>query len=548
MRKITKTSSHFIIEFSFSPQINGAVKSLPGRKFHYAQKYWSVPVEFESEVQSFASKFQFAGLTETRAPKFDKVIPELPELTQDIPLKMDMYAYQKNGVAYGLEKRKFINGDEPGLGKTVQSIATVIGANMFPCLIICPNSLKLNWEREWAMWAGKRAMILNDTIKRTWPYFHESGFADVFIVNYESLKKYFVVEITTPPGKPLRLNHIHFSENIKLFKSVIVDESHRVKEVKTQQTKFTRGLTINKEMVILLTGTPVVNRAKDLVSQLGMIDMMDKFGGYQTFMQRYVHTDEHLSELNYILRQNCFVRRQKKDVLKELPDKVRQRVACNITTKKEYEDAMADLEDYLKRYRQATDEQIQKSLRGEIMVRIGILKNISARGKVKDVVEYVEDIIEAGEKIILFVHLKEVAQMLKKFFPAAVTILGEDKTQDRQASIDRFQNDPRTQVIICSIKAAGVGITLTASSRVGFVELPWHPADCEQCEDRAHRIGQKDSVQGTYFLGKDTIDEWIYDVIDDKRQLANTITGSKDNVEVSVMDSVISLMMKNKNI
>jgi SWI/SNF-related matrix-associated actin-dependent regulator 1 of chromatin subfamily A len=161
-----------------------------------------------------------------------------------------------------------------------------------------------------------------------------------------------------------------------------------------------------------------------------------------------------------------------------------------------------------------------------------------------DVVEYVSDIIEAGEKIVVFVHLKEVASMLKKFFPASVTILGDDGMEERQRAIDSFQKDPEVQVIICSIKAAGVGITLTASSRVAFVELPWHPADSEQCEDRCHRIGQKDSVQCTYFLGKDTIDEWIYKVIDEKRKVAHAITGATNDVEESVMDSVINLFTK----
>lgn len=547
MRKIITTQQHFILQFTYSPQIIKAVKQLPERKFHYGNKSWSVPRQYENHVSELAVRFHFVWDKHNEpAPKVNNVIPDLPELKVDIPLKMQLYPYQKQGTAYGIEKRKIINGDQPGLGKTAQSIATVSAADMFPCLVICPNSLKLNWEREWQMWTNHRPIILNDSIKRTWPYFHESGMANVFIVNYESLKKYFVVDINQPEGKPLRLNHIQFNENIKIFKSVIVDESHRVKDLKTQQTKFTKGICIGKEMVMLLTGTPVVNKPQDLVSQLGIIDMMEKFGGYSGFMRRYVNDDRYLHELNYILRQNCFVRREKKDVLKELPDKVRQIVSTGITTRKEYQDAEADLEDYLKRYRKATDAQVQKSLKGEIMVRIGVLKNISARGKVKDVIEYVQDIVESGEKIILFVHLKEVAQMLKKFFPAAVTILGEDKTQDRQASIDQFQNDKRTQIIICSIKAAGVGITLTASSRVAFVELPWHPADCEQCEDRAHRIGQKDSVQATYFLGKDTIDEWIYQVIEEKRHISNTITGSREVVETSVMDSIINIMLKNK--
>jgi SWI/SNF-related matrix-associated actin-dependent regulator 1 of chromatin subfamily A len=376
--------------------------------------------------------------------------------------------------------------------------------------------------------------------------------AQVFITNYESLKKYFVAEINQPidpkTGKkvPLTLKHIKFKDNINLFKSVIVDESHRLKDLKTQQTKFTKGICTGKEYILLLTGTPVVNKPRDLISQLGILDQLSKFGGYMNFNKWFCERDDRWRELNVLLRRNCFFRREKKDVLTQLPAKMRQAVLCDITTQKEYGDAMADLEMYLKRYRQATDEQVARSLRGEIMVKIGILKNISARGKLTDVVDYVSDVVDSGEKIILFVHLKDVAETLKKFFPAAATILGSDDMQTRQRNIDMFQKDENCQIIICSIKAAGVGITLTASSRVAFVELPWHPADCEQCEDRAHRIGQTDSVQCTYFLGKETIDEWIYQIISEKREMSKQITGAREEIEESIMDGIINLLSKNK--
>ncbi len=117
----------------------------------------------------------------------------------------------------------------------------------------------------------------------------------------------------------------------------------------------------------------------------------------------------------------------------------------------------------------------------------------------------------------------------------------------RQHAVDSFQKDAKTNLIICSIKAAGVGITLTSSSRVAFVELPWHAADCDQCEDRTHRIGQKNSVQCTYFLGKDTIDEDIYKIIESKRKVANTITGSVDNVQREIIDRLSESLFNSKD-
>ncbi|MDR1340112.1 MAG: DEAD/DEAH box helicase [Prevotellaceae bacterium] len=552
MRQIIQKENSFIISYDYSPWLTEIVRGLPGRKFDYINKVWTVPIKYRGHVEEFARKYQFSmkGLEGDLFKNFDYTVPDMPELTVEIPLKRELFPFQKQGVAYALQKKRLIIGDQPGLGKTVEAIATILSANAFPCLVICPSSLKINWEREWDMWTAKRAIVLNDSVRRTFPYFYEAGMAHVFITNYESLRKYFVAEIrqkTGDDGKKakLTLKDIKFNDRIGFFKSVIVDESHRIKDLKTQQTKFTKGICSGKEYILLLTGTPVVNRPRDLISQIGVIDRMSDFDGYPNFVKRFCESEDYWKELNVLLRRKCFFRREKKDVLKQLPSKMRAAVLCEITTRKEYADALRDLETYLRRYRQASDEQIQKSLKGEIMVRIGILKNISARGKLADVVDYVSDVIDSGEKTVLFVHLREVSDTLKRFFPAAVTILGSDDSQTRQRNIDRFQNDADCQLIICSIKAAGVGITLTASSRVAFVELPWHPADCEQCEDRTHRIGQTESVQCTYFLGKDTVDEWIYGIIAEKRDMTRQITGAREDVEESVLNGVINLLSRN---
>lgn len=553
MQTIIEKNGYLWIIFNYRPHIVQAVKRIPGRRWDTTAKAWKVPSTSRRNVESFASKYGFS-FKDNKTEQLEKEynIKELPELKIDIPLKMTLFPYQATGVAYSLQKKRVIIGDQPGLGKTAQAIATVMAANAFPCLVICPSSLKLNWQREWGMWTDKKAMLLSNKNKDTWPMFAKTegnlfetaAMAHIFIVNYESLKKYFIAKIDKPEGVPLRLNHIKFKSTINLFKSVIIDESHRCKDLRTQQTKFVKGITHNKEYILALTGTPVVNKPKDLISQLGIIDQLPKLGGYKNFIDRYcegLNGASNLKELNYNLSINCFYRRNKSEVLKDLPAKMRQVVLCDISTRKEYKDALADLEDYLKKYKHATDDQVARSMRGEVMVKIGILKNISARGKLADVVEYVTDVVESGEKIVIFAHLRDIQKEIYKHFPGAVTIWGEDDGPTRQRNVDRFQKDPNIKVIICSIKAAGVGITLTASSRVAFVELPWHPADSEQCEDRCHRIGQKDSVQCTYFLGKNTIDEWIFKIIDKKRAVANTITGAKDDVEQSVMDGVINL-------
>lgn len=175
------------------------------------------------------------------------------------------------------------------------------------------------------------------------------------------------------------------------------------------------------------------------------------------------------------------------------------------------------------------------------MVKMGELKKISARGKLNEVKDFVSEVLDSGEKLILFAIHHEIVDAIVNEFPGAVTVTGRDSQELKQANIDSFQNNPKTQLIVCNIKAAGVGITLTASSRVAFIEYPWTYADCVQCEDRAHRIGQTNNVMCTYFLGQKTIDEDLYRMIQEKRHVANTITGATDRMEMNFVDSIVNL-------
>ncbi len=474
-------------------------------------------------------------------------IPEMPELDGDHGLKIQPYPYQLQGIARGLQLKRFINGDDMGLGKSLESIATINKADAFPCLVICPNVVKINWQREWHKFTDKKAMVLTDSVRDSWPFFWQTGMNQVFIVNYESLRKYFVRRITK--AEKWTLKDVEFHNTIKLFKSVIIDESHKVKSTATQQTKFCKGIASGKEYIILLTGTPVVNKPKDLVAQLGIMDRIIDMGGWKGFMLRYCsgpNQASNLKELNYKLWQHCFFRREKSKVLTQLPDKVRQIVSCEITNRKEYMDAERDLIDYLKRYKEADDEKIQKSLKGEVMVRIGILKDITARGKLKEVIDFVKDFRENGKKIILFCNLHEIVDRLMIAFPSAVCVTGRQNMQEKQASVDAFQKNPKTDVIICSIKAASAGITLTAASDVAFIELPWTYADCDQAESRAHRIGQKDSVNCYYLLGRRTIDQKLYRIIEEKKHISNAVLGAEDNIQTNIVDMMANLFDTNE--
>jgi SWI/SNF-related matrix-associated actin-dependent regulator 1 of chromatin subfamily A len=346
--------------------------------------------------------------------------------------------------------------------------------------------------------------------------------------------------------KNLKLKDITFNGYKDFFTSVIFDEGHRVKNVETIQTKLVKGICYNKKYILDLTGTPVLNHVLDIASQLAIIEKIDLFGGYNNFIEKYKDAKkEDLLELQKILKENCYFRREKKD-LPELPEKTRQKIIVEISNKDEYETALNDLAYYLREYKQKTDDEIKRSLRGEVMVKIGVLKQISARGKIDAVMENIRDLMEQDEKIVLFGHHHEVLNYFKQNVINSVAITGQENSNQRQFSIDSFQNDVNTKVAICSIQSAGVGLTLTAGRITMFIEMGWHPAIMEQAEDRQHRIGQKKDVHCIYFLGKNTIDEWIYDLIEKKREMSDAITGCSEDIEWAIVESVIDLILQKK--
>ena len=463
-------------------------------------------------------------------------------------LRVEPYPYQREGIIYGLDKKRLIIGDEPGLGKTLQSIGIVDTADAYPCLVICPSSLKINWQREFEKFTDKSAIVLDNAVRTTWPYLLSMGMHQVAVVNYESLRKYFVWDIKG--GKSFRLKDVVFCSQIRMFKSVVIDESHRVKDPSAQQTIFTKGITTGKEYVILLSGTPVVNRPEDLVSQLSIMDRLHEFGGRSAFMADYCTDPKDkkaepavpLSVLSNQLYANCMIRREKAKVLPQLPDKTRVDLYVDISNAPEYSLAAADLAEYLRQYTECTDWEIRRKMRMEALVRFMTLRQLATLGKVAQAVDFIRTFLSSGKKLIVFCSLHEVVDALVKAFPGSVTVTGRDSAVSKQASVDAFQNNPDTMLIICSIKAAGVGLTLTASSNVAFVELAWTYADCCQCEDRAHRIGQKDNVTCYYLLGRGTIDHTIYSLIHQKKSIAAEIMNSDDDIPTDEMyfDELVS--------
>lgn len=439
--------------------------------------------------------------------------------------KYNPYPYQEEGIKKTLEMKRCINGDEMGLGKTGQAIVSVARAKATPCLVICPASLKINWQREVENFTDLRPLILTDAVKSTFPYFIGTlNLYDVVIVNYESLKKFFVVKA----DKGAKLKDIVFQDVIKQFKSVIIDESHRCKNPSTATARFCMGICSGKDYINMLTGTPVVNDTMDLATQLCILGRIGDFGGFNNFVNTYGN-GKHLEELNAILHSSCYFRRGKKEVLKDLPDLTRSKVITELSNQEEYDLCEQDLKSWLREYKGLDDAEARKKMRMQALVKFMNLRKLAGQGKVESAVSFIQD---TSEPIVVFAEHHDIVDALSEAFPDAVLVTGRQNPVQKQAAIDAFQAGER-RIIICSIKSAGVGLTLTASSNVLFINLPWTMADLSQCEARCHRNGQKNAVNSWILIGnrdeRDTIDSYLYYLIMKKGSMANRITGAVDD-------------------
>lgn len=474
-------------------------------------------------------------------------------------LKVEPYDYQREGILFGLEKRRFIIGDEPGLGKTLQSIGVADCAGAYPCLVVCPSSLKINWQREFEKFTDAKALVLDNSVLTTWPYLLRMGMFQVAIVNYDSLRKFFVWDIRGSRAS-FHLKDVVFRPEINIFKSIVIDESHRVKDPSAQQTIFTKGIATGKPYIMLLSGTPVVNRPADLIAQLSIMGRLQEFGGRSKFLADYGggdlgkdfrnrdkdDTPRNLDRLSQELYSRCLIRREKAKVLTQLPDKTRVDLYVDIADRTEYDLAAADLAEYLREYAECTEADIRRKMRMEALVKFMTLRSLSAKGKVYQAIDFIKTFLANDKPLIVFCSLHEIVDRLRQAFPDAVQVTGRDSMAAKQAAVDAFQRG-EAKLIICSIKAAGVGLTLTASSNVAFIEFPWTYADCCQCEDRAHRIGQKDNVTCYYLIGKNTIDSVLYNIIYSKRSIANQIMAADDDIPTDQMyfDQLSNLFLQN---
>jgi len=539
------TQQCFEVVVENTPTLTHLLRKIPSTRYDAQRRCWCVALSdraFLREFCDFAVRRKLASQV-LSGESIDNIHPaeNMPDLEADCShMRLQPYDYQRKGIRYMLDHQRCFNGDDMGLGKTFQAIAAVSLAKAYPCLVVCPAAMKVTWQREFYKFIGKQAVILDNSNRDNWQQLCVTGACNVFITNYESVRKFCVQRVI---GKRITAANIVPDRRMALFRCVIIDEAHRCKDATTHWSKYLERICEGKPYVFLLTGTPVVISNEDLVQQLRIMGRLDDFGGARRFRERYCRgasKSSNLGELNHRLWQCCYFRREKSEVLTQLPPKTRQFLSVDITNRDEYNNAERDLLGYLRTCDKASDEKLRRAARASAMVQINVLRNIAAVGKMAEAVKFIHDVVDGGNKLIVFAFHKAIISAVVEAFPKCVTVTGSDSQQAKQNAIDAFQNDPDTRLIALNYKSGGVGITLTAASRALFIEFPWTCAECEQSESRCHRNGQKESVNCYYLHARDTIDDRILEIIRQERCNAGAVTGAVDAAEEKLVDLTLN--------
>lgn len=416
--------------------------------------------------------------------------------------------FQWAGVRYALEARRVFLADEQGLGKTVEALAALEADSAFPAVVVCPASLKLNWERETARWLPHRTVAI---VEGRAPV---PSTGDITILNYE---------IVAAHREALARLHP---------RALVVDESHYCKNPRAKRTQAVRRLAAAVApdgLRLALTGTPVLNHAEDLISQLRVLGRLEDFGSGARFARQFQGplTEE---RLHWHLRRRCFIRRLKAEVLPQLPPKRQVVVPVAIDNQREYRLAEKDVIEWLRQQPLDLSElnaRIAATLRAERLAQLGTLQRLAARGKLHAALTWIHDFLASGEPLVVFARHVEVQLAVLERFPSALHLLGRDAIAEREAAIRAFQAPDGPLLIVCATRVAAQGITLTRASNVAFLELEWTPAMHDQAEDRCHRIGQRDAVTAWYLLAANTIDETMAELIERKRGLVAAVTDGR---------------------
>jgi SWI/SNF-related matrix-associated actin-dependent regulator 1 of chromatin subfamily A len=437
---------------------------------------------------------------------------------KDVVIDYEKYSHrpplehQKEAIKSLVENKKFILADDMGLGKTTSTIIAALETGAKKILIICPASLKINWQREIENYSDKPTSIIEG---KKW----EDG--DFIIINYDIIKNFH--------------DEKKKSDSVLLktkFDLVIIDEAHYIQNKQAQRTKLINDFVSNVDRLWLLTGTPITSRPINYFNLLNLIEC-PVAKNWMAYVKRYcngfqfqagrrkiwnVSGASNLEELRD--RTAPLVLRRLKENVLDLPDKIITPVYLRLKSK-EYEALMGEYYDWYDKNGESDSLTLQ-------FTKLTKVRQVIAEEKVASTIEICENIVEQGKKVIVFTNFTKTLEMiLEHFGKKAVRLDGQMSQKERQMSVDRFQNEEDVMVFVGNIKAAGVGITLTAGEAVVMNDLSFLPSDHSQAEDRSYRYGQKNNVLVYYPIFDNTVEGIIYDILKKKKDIFETVMGDK---------------------
>lgn len=499
-------------------------------------------------------------------------------------LGLELMPFQKAGVDYAIKNLKPGKGvyiaDHMGLGKSLQALAIMKSKRAFPALVVVPKVVWLNWAREIKKCIPGTSVVLltgKNATKATRDLVESFGAklvclgedipkADIYVLNYDLLTKW-----VQPKGKKTGTKVVKSGSTTTTygvtkyeaegplgqikFESIVFDEAHLLKERKSQRTKAAVVLVKqNKpEVVLCLSGTPIPNRPSELIVPIkDILGRLDEVGGWNTLWnyhcQGYSHGAKDLEGLNRKMRASFYVRRSKEEVLPELPPINWVPVDVEMENPSRYDEVEKDIAnwfeekirenpEFLTRIAGMSKEEqefaIVKAAEAKadstsdmavILTKINALRQVAAQEKLKDTIEWIEEWMrdsDRSEKLLIFGIHRNINEKIAEHFNSPLIYGGITPTTRMEAERS-FQEDPECRILVCSIDAAGVGLTLTAASHVAFIEMPWRPMDLDQAVARAYgRLSDLHGVTSYLVTTPNTIEGNIVKLLERKRFLTS---------------------------
>ncbi|KAK2157020.1 hypothetical protein LSH36_200g01004 [Paralvinella palmiformis] len=523
-RCVLTSREQFMVDIGYSAPLVALFKTMQTKQYDMVTKKWSFELreyrDFMNTVRHLSDTVTIEPLPHCVLSTFDKAIHGLPQPRYipeadlsgvDLQLVNGLFPFQKDGVNFGISHNgRVLIADDMGLGKTIQALC-IAGyyRREWPLLIVVPSSVRFAWKEQILRWL---------------PSVDEQDISVIVTGKENSTSGYIVIisyDLMVRRQKELLGRQ---------FKVIIMDESHFLKNNKTARTQSAFPLLKKAKRVLLLSGTPALSRPSELFMQLSAVDNQ-LFPRFHQFGLRYCNGKKmqwgwdftgssNLAELQLVLEENIMIRRLKQDVLDELPSKIRQMVVLDPSSVK------------IGREMKISHKFIDKAKGSDR--RSALLEYFHETGTAKKqaVKEYIMDHLEAGNKILFFAHHQEVLDTIEEAVAKKykyIRIDGRTAAEQRNVLCDRFQKKSEVRIAILSICAANAGLNLMAASLVIFGELFWNPGILVQAEDRAHRIGQQDSVNVHYLVASGTADDFIWPLVQAKLDVLSKAGLSKEN-------------------